>query len=142
MAVFALDQIHDLLRDLGTRDLDSGQVRDAAGRLRLICWTPDWEDFVRLAVTAIRQCGRESIQIARRLRAALEILIEALPESRGALLRQELALLHRSAARFFTEPEDRVIAYVSDVHGVVGTQGHAKGNSGSRTSATPNPSPA
>jgi uncharacterized membrane protein len=127
-AVLALDQIHYLLRDVGNRDLDTGHVCDAAGRLRLVYRTPDWEDFVRLAITEIRHFGCESIQIARRLRAMLENLIETLPESRGALLRQELALLHRSAERFFTEPEDRIMADVSDFQGVGGSQGHAKGS--------------
>jgi uncharacterized membrane protein len=125
-SVLALDHIHHLLRDVGNRHLDTGQVRDSAGRLRLVYRTPDWEDFVRLAVTEIRHFGCESIQIARRLRAMLENLIETLPESRGALLRQELSLLHRSAERFFTEPEDRVLADVSDFQGVGGSQGHSK----------------
>jgi uncharacterized membrane protein len=122
-AVLALDQIHHLLREVGNRHLDTGQVRDATGRLRLVYRTPDWEDFVRLAVTEIRQFGGESIQIARRLRAMLENLIQTLPESRGALLRQELSLLHRSAERFFAEPEDRLLADISDFQGVGGKNG-------------------
>ncbi len=50
----------------------------------------------------------------------LENLIQTVPEERSALLRQELALLHRSAERFLTEPEDRALADVSDVQGVGG----------------------
>jgi uncharacterized membrane protein len=119
-AVLALDQIHHLLHDVGNRNLDTGQVRDAAGRIRLVYRTPDWDDFVRLAVTEIRHFGAESIQVARRLRAMLENLIQTLPEVRTALLRQELALLHRSAERFFSDPEDRALAEVSDVQGVGG----------------------
>jgi uncharacterized membrane protein len=121
-AVLALDQIHHLLRVVGNRHLDTGQVHDSAGQLRLVYRTPDWEDFVRLAVTEIRHFGGESIQIARRLRAMLENLIQTLPESRGVLLRQELAVLKRSAERLFTEPEDRALAEVSDVQGVGGKQ--------------------
>jgi hypothetical protein len=56
----------------------------------------------------------------------LENLIQTLPEGRGSLLRRELALLHRSAERFFAEPEDRALAEVSDLQGVGGSQGHAK----------------
>jgi uncharacterized membrane protein len=119
-AVLALDQIHHLLHTVGNRHLDNGQVRDAAGRLRLVYRTPDWEDFVRLAVTEIRQFGSESIQIARRLRAMLENLIRVLPEPRAALLLQEMAVLHRSAERFFSEPEDRALAEISDFQGVGG----------------------
>jgi uncharacterized membrane protein len=123
-AVLALDQIHHLLRDVGSRHLDTGHVRDAAGQLRLVYRTPDWEDFVQLAVTEIRHFGGESIQVARRSRAMLENLIQTLPESRRSLLRQELTLLHRSAERFFAEPEDRALADVSDFQGVGGSQCH------------------
>jgi uncharacterized membrane protein len=119
-AVLALDQIHHLLRTVSDRYLDTGHVRDAAGRLRLVYRTPDWEDFVELACTEIRHFGGESIQIARRLRAMLENLIQTLPESRAKRLRQELALLHRSAERFFVEPEDRALAAVGDFQGVGG----------------------
>jgi hypothetical protein len=84
--------------------------------------TPDWEDFVQLAVTEIRHFGGASIQVARRLRAKLENLMQTLPEERAALLRQELELLHCSAERFFTEPEDRALADISDLQGVGGKQ--------------------
>jgi uncharacterized membrane protein len=119
-AVLALDQIHHLLRVVGDRNLGTGNVRDAAGRLRLVYRTPDWKDFVQLAVTEIRHFGAESIQVARRLRAMLDNLIQTLPDARAPLLRQELALLHRSAERFFAEPEDRALAEVSDFQGVGG----------------------
>jgi uncharacterized membrane protein len=119
-AVLALDQIHRLLRYVGTRDLDTGLVHDAQGRLRLVYRTPDWEDFVCLAVTEIRQFGGESIQIARRLRAMLENLIQVLPESRRPLLQKELAILKRTADRIFSEPEDRALADESDAQGVGG----------------------
>jgi uncharacterized membrane protein len=124
-AVLALDQIHYLLRDLGRRHLDDGQVRDPAGNVRLLYRTPDWEDFVQLAITEIRQFGGASIQIARRLRALVENLIETLPEERAALLRPELQLLRRSAERFFKDPEDRALADVSDFQGVGGNQGRS-----------------
>jgi uncharacterized membrane protein len=117
-AVLAIDQIHHLLRNVGGRVLADGRVCDAAGRLRLVYGTPDWEDFVKLAVTEIRQFGAASIQIVRRMRAMLENLIQSVPEERAALLRQELNLLQRSSKRFFTEPEDQALANVSDFQGV------------------------
>jgi len=122
-AVLALDQIHHLLRDVGVRRLDDERVRDKSGRLRLLYRTPDWEDFVKLAVTEIRHFGGASIQVARRLRAMLENLIQTLPEERTTLLRQELELLHRSSQHFFKEPEDRALAEVSDYKGVGGRHG-------------------
>jgi uncharacterized membrane protein len=125
-AVLAIDQIQYLLRAVGTRCLDEGQVRDAAGRPRLVYRTPDWEDFVHLAVTEIRQFGRDSIQVIRRLRAMLENLIGTLPPTRVGLLRQELDLLNRLAGRF-AEPEDRVLAGVGDSQGVGGRPGLSQG---------------
>jgi uncharacterized membrane protein len=119
-AVLALDQIHHLLREVGRRRLDDERVRDRAGELRLLYRTPDWEDFVRLAITEIRHFGSASIQVARRLRAMLENLIQTLPEERAELLRQELKMLHRSAERAFMDPEDRALADVGDFQGVGG----------------------
>jgi uncharacterized membrane protein len=98
--------------------LGAGHIRDGTGRLRLVYPTPNWDDFVHLAVTEIRHVGGKSIQIARRLRAMLEDLVQALPEARAVLLRQELALLHRSAERCFAEPEDLALAEVRDWQGV------------------------
>ena len=129
-AVLALDKIHYLLRLVGHRYLETGEVRDKNGRLRLVYRTPDWEDFVRLAVTEIRHFGGESIQVARRLRAMLEDLIRTLPDSRAMLLRRELALLQRSAERFFAEPEDRALAEVGDLQGVGGKQEGKKEGTG------------
>jgi uncharacterized membrane protein len=121
-AVLAIDRIHHLLRHVGGRRLDNEKVRDATGRVRLIYRTPDWEDFVVLAVTEIRQFGASSIQIARRMRAMLEDLIRSLPAERAEPLRQELKVLKNSTQRFFQEPEDRELADVSDSQGVGGTQ--------------------
>jgi uncharacterized membrane protein len=122
-AVIALDQLHHLLRDVGNRRMDEGIVRDSGGQPRLIYRTPNWEDYVQLAITEIRHYGCESIQIARRLRAMLENLIETLPEERAPLLQQELNLLRRSIERFFPEPEDKALADVSDSQGVGGRHG-------------------
>jgi uncharacterized membrane protein len=122
-AVLALDQLHHLLRDVGNRRMDEGLVRDTDGRLRLVYWTPNWEDYVQLAITEIRHYGSESIQIARRLQAMLENLIQTLPEERAPQLRQELNLLRRSIVRFFHEPEDMALAVVSDSQGVGGRHG-------------------
>jgi len=125
-AVLAIDQIHHLLRSVGGRHLDDERVRDAEGNTRLIYRTPAWEDFVRLAVTEIRHFGGQSIQIARRLKAMLEDLIRTLPAERAASLCQELDLLHRSATRFFPEPEDQALAEVSDAQGVGSNCGHPR----------------
>jgi uncharacterized membrane protein len=117
-AVLAIDQIHHLLRLLGMRRLDTGEVRDANGNLRVKYRTPDWDDFVLLAVTEIRQYGGDSIQVARRLRAMLENLVAAVPPSRAAILTGQLWLLNSSIERSFEDAEDRVRAGTGDYQGV------------------------
>jgi uncharacterized membrane protein len=126
-AVLAIDQIHHLLRTVGARSLEDERRRDAEGRVRLVYQTPNWKDFVHLAITEIRHFGRTSIQVTRRLRAMLEHLLQVLPESRRPLLRQEWDLLHRTAEHSFAEPEDRVLAHISDFQGVGGRDGHSHG---------------
>ena len=120
-AVLALDQVHRLLRTVASRQLDTGRVTDGAGKLRLAYRTPDWEDFVSLAVTEIRHFGRDSIQIVRRMRAMLENLIEVVPSQRAALLRAELDLLSRGVDQDFRDPEDRIRAASADSLGVGGS---------------------
>jgi uncharacterized membrane protein len=136
-AVLAIDQIHHLLRNVGNRCLDDGRVRDAAGQLRLVYRTPNWKDFVQLAVTEIRHFGGASIQVARRLRAMLESLIQTVPEERTALLRKELGLLTKSAERSFPEPEDRALAHVSDFQGVGGREGPGQADRGASEVTSP-----
>jgi uncharacterized membrane protein len=130
-AVLAIDQIHHLLRLVGTRYLAEGHVADATGRVRFVHRTPDWEDFVRLAVTEVRQYGRDSIQVMRRLRAMLENLIETLPERRAPALRRELELLGSSVKRTFPDVDDQSLAVESDL------QGLGSGSDGRRAPAPP-----
>ncbi|HEY7118456.1 MAG TPA: DUF2254 domain-containing protein [Tepidisphaeraceae bacterium] len=117
-AVLAIDQIHHLLRQVGIRFLDTGELHDPDGTLRLLYRTPDWEDFVLLAVTEIRHYGSSSIQVARRLRAMLENLIRMVPPPRAAVLREQLRLLQRSVVRSFAEAEDQECAGRGDYQGV------------------------
>ncbi len=133
-AVLAIDQIHRLLRMVGKRELDEGRVRDSAGRTRFIYPTPDWEDFVYLAVTEIRHFGGESIQVTRRLRAMLENLIDTLPAERTPILRQELSRLQRSSDRNFPDLDDRTLAEEGDSQGVGGKSEKSRANGTKATS--------
>jgi uncharacterized membrane protein len=135
-AVLAIDQIHHLLRLIGTRRLDEGEVRDSSGRVRLLYRTPDWDDFVQIAVTEIRQFGGPCIQIARRLRAMLEKLIQSLPADRVELLQRELDVLRVSAHRAFAEPQDRDMADVGDAQGVGGSHGAGRRTNRTRPKTT------
>jgi uncharacterized membrane protein len=119
-AVLALDQLHSLLHYVGQKQLDPGRVCDGHGQLRLLYPTPQWEDFVALAVIEIRLFGTGSLQIPRRLRAMLEQLIAVLPAARTPVLQQELALLHSAVARAYPEVADRQRAETSDRQGIGG----------------------
>jgi uncharacterized membrane protein len=121
-AVLALDQIHILLREVGRRRLDTGVVTDSSGYLRLVYRTPDWENFVALAVTEIRQFGANSTQVARRMRAMLEDLIQLLPTHRALALEQELNLLKNTIDHGFAVLEDRLRAELPDSQGLGGRQ--------------------
>jgi uncharacterized membrane protein len=120
-AVLALDQLHRLLKNVGRRRLYPGQHLDARGHVRLLYRTPDWADFVTLAVTEIRHYGAGSLQVARRLRAMLEHLMRVLPDARRDVLEQELQLLYRATERLFADDEDRARARVGDLQGIGGS---------------------
>jgi uncharacterized membrane protein len=117
-ATLAIDQLHRLLLLVGGRHLHSEEIDDEGGTLRVIFRTPNWEDFVHLTFTEIRHFGAGSIQIARRLRSMLEVLIGALPEHRHAALCRELTLLERDVEKQFSFPEDRSLARIPDPQGL------------------------
>jgi len=120
-AVLAIDQLHRLLRMVGKRSLHIEEIVDGSGRVRVIWRTPNWEDFVHISFREIRQCGAGSIQIARRLRAAIENLIQSLPEHRHDALRVELTLLDRAVASKHPFPEDLALARIPDSQGLGGS---------------------
>jgi uncharacterized membrane protein len=135
-AVLAIDQLHRLLRKVGTRHLRTDEIPDNAGRLRIILRTPNWEDFVHLAFNEIRACGSNSMQVVRRLRAMVENLMQTLPVHRHPALQQELSLLDRDIERQFSYPEDRALARIADTQGL---GGHSSAQTGLEP---PTPGPA
>ena len=124
-AVLAIDQLQCLLQEVGERDLSTGTVCDAKGQVRLVYRTPDWQDFVLLAVSEIRHYGAESIQITRRLRSMLEYLIARLPPARAVCLQEQLDLLRVSVEKTFFDPRERVEAAIGDPQGLGGAISHA-----------------
>jgi uncharacterized membrane protein len=120
-AVLAIDQLHRLLRRAGRRNLRTDYLRDAAGNVRVILRTPNWEDFVDLSFTEIRFYGAENIQIARRVRAMMMNLANTLPAERHSVLRQEFDLLDRMVEKFYVLPEDLALARVPDTQGLGGS---------------------
>jgi uncharacterized membrane protein len=118
-AVQAIDQIEDLLRRLGRRELDAGYARDASGTLRLIFPMPSWEDYLRLAFDEIRQYGVTSVQVMRRLRSALLGIAEsAVIEGRASAVERYLRHLDLVIERSPLDAEDRVVASQEDRQGL------------------------
>jgi hypothetical protein len=61
-------------------------MRDGAGTIRIVARGRQWEDYLALAITEIREYGAEAIQVLRRLRAMLlELHDTVLPEHREAI---------------------------------------------------------
>jgi uncharacterized membrane protein len=120
-AVQVLDYVEDLLLVIGRRELGgSGELRDAEGRPRVVVPVRRWEEFLELGVTEIRVYGATSVQVARRLRAALEELRAAVrPEHRGAV-DGELYKLEASVAESFPAGADQAFAGTSDRQGIGG----------------------
>jgi uncharacterized membrane protein len=126
--VQAIDQLQYLLQEVGERDLSTGTLYDRNGEVRLIYRTPDWQDYVLLAVSEVRQYGANSIQVMRRLRGMLDHLVATLPPERGSFLQQQLDLLRGSVERSFLDPRDRIHADIADLQGLGGAHAHVDGD--------------
>jgi uncharacterized membrane protein len=118
-AVQALDQIEDLLRRLGRRQLDAGYARDTAGNICVIFPVPAWEDYLALSFDEIRQYGATSVQVVRRLRSALVGLSESIVvESRRNAVSRYLEHLNRGVSRSTFDDQDQVAALLEDRQGL------------------------
>ena len=125
-AVVAIDQIHRLLREVGKRDLHREDVVDDEGRTRVIFRTPNWDDFVHLACTEIRNCGAGSVQVARRLQSMLVNLIATLPGYRDTALELERDRLNRALPGLYRLPDDLALARTPDPQGFGGSSRNAR----------------
>ncbi|MFE2218500.1 DUF2254 domain-containing protein [Streptomyces canus] len=120
-AVQVLNHIESFLTVVGSARLrDRYVMADDRGRPRLVLHGRDWEDYLQLAVSEIRDYGATSMQVCRRLRAALDGLVESLPAAQHPALENELELLHQSVERAFTDPARRALAQCADPQGIGG----------------------
>ena len=117
-AVMALDRLEDLLRLLVTRDMVTRQRCDEKGCLRVIYPSPDWEDFLGLAVDEIRFYGARSIQVSRRLLALLSDLEKIAPEERKSSIKDHIHRVDVSINRAFSDKDDRLEAAQLDRQGI------------------------
>ena len=120
-AVLALDQLHRLLRSVGRRYLQGETIEDDQGAIRVVYRTPNWDDFVHVSCQEIRSCGASNVQVARRLHAIFEDLLETLPSQRHESLRRERARLDQAIETSYPIADDRELARVPDSQGLGGT---------------------
>jgi uncharacterized membrane protein len=102
-AVHAIDALEEMIRELGQRDLETTFRSDPDGVPRLWWPSPDWSDLLELAFDELRSYGVQSVQVCRRLRAALEDLRATTPPIRHALLDEHLRRLQASILLAFPE---------------------------------------
>jgi uncharacterized membrane protein len=118
-AVQTIDQIEDLLHRLGRCNLDVGYATDGSGAVRLILPMPTWEDYLTLAFDEIRQYGASSVQVMRRLRAALAGLAESLSSAeRVDAVKRYLEHLDQIVAHSTLDAQDRLMAQLEDPQGL------------------------
>ncbi|PBC76268.1 putative membrane protein [Streptomyces sp. TLI_235] len=120
-AVQVLNHVETFLHAVGRVGLRGHYVLgDGGGRPRPVVPGRAWEDYLRLAVTEIRDYGAGSVQVCRRLRAMLEGLLETLPDACLPALRAELALLADAVGREFADAPRRADAETADPQGIGG----------------------
>lgn len=100
-AVQVIDQLHELLRNLSWRDLESVKTVQRSGEVRVVVPGPHWDDFVRMAIEELRHYGADSIQVIRRLREMLDDLSQMVPEDRRKPVLAQRALLDAAAEESF-----------------------------------------
>jgi hypothetical protein len=100
--------------------------RDDAGTIRIVGRGRQWEDYLALAITEIREYGADAIQVLRRLRAMLlELHDTVLPEHREAI-EAELERLAVTVELNFGDSVDFDRAATPDRQGIGGPTASAR----------------
>ncbi len=117
-AVQVLNHLGNLLRLIGVTELDP--TRRGGETAAVLVPARQWEDFLSLGITEIREYGGSSVQVARRLRALLEELRESVPMGRRAAVDDELDRLARTVELHFASTPDLDLASAADPQGIGG----------------------
>lgn len=120
-AVQALDHIEDALLRLTRRPLGDAWLLDGSGTPRVSYPAPGWADFVSLALDETLLYGSSNPQVVRRLRALLERVTAAAPQSRRPELARRTAALDRLSATALSDPLLSAVADVPDHQGLGGS---------------------
>lgn len=79
-----------------------------------------WEQYIQLGVTEIGEYGATSVQVTRRLRAALEEVRAEVASSHGAAVEAERCRLDATVAESLAADADRRLAAAGDRQGIGG----------------------
>jgi len=115
-----LDVLESLLHRLAARELGAGRLLDEEGTMRVVYRAPGWDELLALALTEVRHYGAPAHQVARRMRALLDGLVEVVPEQRAGAVHAQLALLDAAVRSAFPDPSERAVALEPDPMGLGG----------------------
>jgi uncharacterized membrane protein len=116
-----INHLGAVLEALGARALSGrGALVDSDGHLRLALPTRSWDDYLDLGVSEIRQYGRESPQVCRRLRAMLMDLDSTVLLANRPAVRRQLELLDEAVRLTFSEGDEQTFALTQDRQGIGG----------------------
>jgi uncharacterized membrane protein len=96
-----LDVVEGLLRSLSVRQLNSGEIHDSAGAVRVVLTMPTWEDFVAETLDDLALASIQSPMVLNRLRTLLMDLEMAVPEFRRPPIRPRQRLVERRLQEHF-----------------------------------------
>lgn len=119
-AVQVIGRIEELLARLAHRPIPTGRHHDDDGNLRLVHPVAGWQQLVELAFSEIRHYGKSSLQVVRRQRAAVLMLLDLVPADRRPPLEEQLRALDAAAAQEIDGP-DRSRADGHDRQGMGGS---------------------
>ena len=117
-AVQCIDRLHDLLRVEATRPAIARVHRDGDDQVRVVHSAISWAELLGLAFDEIRIYGSNSLQVMRRIRAALEDLYAVVDADGAAALDNQVGLLDRAIRRSFSDQVDRAHAGIADEQGL------------------------
>ena len=116
--VQVIDRVHDVLRQLSRRELPEDVSHDEAGVVRLVIPSMDWQAYVLLGFEELRLVGASSPQIARRLRAALEDLLDYAPEDRRGPVLEQLKQLDEAVQQAYGDQRALALVRRADAQGI------------------------
>ena len=126
-AVQVLSQLGEVLRMIGTTDLDRSRwPGNGAPPRGLVMPMRSWEEYLALGVTEIREYGASPIQVVRRLRAMLEELRRQVPAWRRAAVEEELTRIDAAVTEAWGQSVDLDLARIADPQGIGGRVEAAK----------------